>query len=160
MAQFQHTCPMTDEYQRSLEELLHRFVLCSRSYQTRFPTVSFSIYFSVASQLEQHNFVVFLCYGSLWGEIRQSRLLPWALKAELCILEDHLIEYGYDDFAKDFKRNHMNIQYIAGDGYFYVESSAIDRSRTMLEPSVEIFVFAKDREVSDPTHSSGLMSVT
>lgn len=91
---------------------------------------------------------MFLCYGSLWGEIRQSRLLPWSHKAELCILEDQLNEYGHDDFVKDFERNHMSIRHIAADGYYYIESNSIIQSQSISKPYVEIFIFAKDRQVS------------
>lgn len=99
--------------------------------------------------MEHHNFIIFLCYGSLWGEIRQSRLLPWAHKAELCILEDQLSEYGYEDFVKDFERNHLNIRYIAADGYYYIESNSIGLAQSKAQrPFVELFVFAKDRQVS------------
>lgn len=121
----------------------------SSTHQIQFPINSFClILHSVSSQLELHNFNVFLCYGSLWGEIRLSRLLPWSHKAELCILEDQLIEYGYEDFSKDFERNHMNIRYIAADGYYYIESDTAGWSQTLSKPFVEIFIFTKDRKVS------------
>lgn len=106
----------------------------------------------MASQLEYHNFVIFLCYGSLWGEIRQSQLFPWAHKAELCILEDHLVEYGRDDFVSDFERNHLKIQYIAADGYYYIESNSIGWSQTISKPFVELYIFAKDRKVNAGRH--------
>lgn len=155
IARFQYTCNMTDEYQRNLEELFHRLVF----WFTHLICFKFTILvrFSVASQLERHNFVVFLCYGTLWGEIRQSRLLPWSHKAELCILEEQLIEYGPKDFVKDFERNHLNVRYIATDGYYNIESDSIGWStQTMSKPFVEIFIFAKDRQVKSSSHLSSL----
>lgn len=153
VARFQNTCNMTEEYQRNLEELLHRLVsllslFLPLVHLTRTQVMIISFYSSVSSQLEHHNFNVFLCYGSLWGEIRQSRLLPWSHKAELCILEDQLIEYGFDDFVKDFQRNQLNIRYIAADGFFYIEASSIGWSQMTSKPFIEIYIFGKDRQVS------------
>lgn len=32
----------------------------------------------------------FLCYGSLWGQLRLSRSLPWEADVELCVLNEEM----------------------------------------------------------------------
>lgn len=94
--------------------------------------------------LDKHILTNFLCYGSLWGEIRMSRLFPWSEKAEICILNDQLSHIKTEDFLHLFKENKLNIKYIGREGYYFVEND--DESATF-RPFVEIYVFAKDKAV-------------
>lgn len=78
-----------------------------------------------------------------------SRLLPWSHKAELCILEDHLTEYGRNEFVKDFEQSNFNVRYIAADGYYHIENDSNGWAPvTTSKPYVEIYLFAKDQNVN------------
>lgn len=86
----------------------------------------------------------FLCYGSLWGEIRMSRLFPWSETAEICVLNEQLEHIKSEDFQRSFKEDHLNIKHISREGYYIVES---DNEMATIRPFVEIYVFAKDELV-------------
>lgn len=91
--------------------------------------------------LEKHNIVHFLCYGTLWGQIRIADILPWSQKAELCILNPHVSAIDEGQLYSSFQRDFLRLRYFSGDAFYVVED--IHRSY----PYIEIFVFGKDDEV-------------
>lgn len=91
--------------------------------------------------LQKHNIVHFLCYGTLWGQIRIAEILPWSQKVELCILNQHVSAIDEGHLYSSFQRDFLRLRYFSTDAIYVVED--IHRSY----PYVEIFVFDKDDEV-------------
>lgn len=83
----------------------------------------------------------FLCYGTLWGQIRIGDVLPWSLKAELCVLNVQVSAVDEGHLYSSFQRNFLRLRYFSADGVYRVE----DTQRPY--PFVEIFVFDRDVEV-------------
>lgn len=148
---YQRTCNATTEYQNELEALLKRWVsILSEKVSQNILIWSLCI-FRTKDVLDKHVLINFLCYGSLWGEIRMSRIFPWSEKAEICILNEQLNNIKPEDFLRVFKENNLNIKYIGREGYYFVESD--DKSAT-IRPFVEIYVFANDKQVTTQSFES------
>lgn len=90
---------------------------------------------------ESHNVKHILCYGTLWGQIRASELLPWSEKAELCVFKSQLDLISEGILYGSFQRKFLRLRYFSANGFFIVED--IYESK----PFVQIYVFEKDDEV-------------
>nr|CAD7597445.1 unnamed protein product [Timema genevievae] len=65
---FTRTCPHPEQFQDQLHQLADK----------------------VNRVLSSLQLTHFLCYGSLWGQIRLSRSLPWEADVEFCLLNEEL----------------------------------------------------------------------
>ncbi len=92
--------------------------------------------------LDKFSLTHILCYHSLWGQIKNNKLLPWQPKGEFCIFNDELMKIDEAFFLSLFFKNDMNIKYFYSDGYYRIEDN---RQR---EPFVELYVFENDKSVS------------
>ena len=90
----------------------------------------------------------FLCYGSLWGQIRHQKLLPWHSKGEFCILNHELTKQDEAVFISYFLKSNMKIRYVMSDGFYRVENKFNDNREHSKEPFVDLFVFDHDKTVS------------
>lgn len=55
-----------------------------------FPAYKHCYLFRVHKLLVALGISHFLCYGSLWGQLRLSRTLPWERDIELCVLNEEM----------------------------------------------------------------------
>lgn len=92
---------------------------------------------------EKHNLVHFLCYGTLWGQIRMSKILPWSAKAEFCVLNNQLSDIDEGHLYSSFQRMFLRLRYFSTDGVYVVQ----DNHKS--HPFIEIYVFERDNTVSD-----------
>jgi phosphorylcholine metabolism protein LicD len=60
--------------------------------------------------------VHFLCYGSLFGQIRQSASLPWEKDAELCVLNEEISQYDEVFMKRLFWKQGLDIFYDSAEG--------------------------------------------
>ncbi len=100
------------------------------------------VHFRVHKIFESHNIQHILCYGTLWGQITMSNLLPWSQKAELCIFKSQLDRINEGLLYGSFERSYLRLRYFSANGFFIVES--IYESN----PYVQVYVFDKDDEVN------------
>lgn len=65
----------------------------------------------------------YLCYGSLWGQIRVGKALPWQSDVEICLKNEEI--YKDEVFiARMFKSNSLNIEYTSSEGWRFILSTA------------------------------------
>uniref|UniRef100_A0A146M4E5 Uncharacterized protein n=1 Tax=Lygus hesperus TaxID=30085 RepID=A0A146M4E5_LYGHE len=84
----------------------------------------------------------FLCYGSLWGQLRLSRSLPWESDVEYCLLNEELITKDEVYLARAFRSKNMLLDYDSTEGIYIVTDSTLPGAK------VELIVFEKDPMVS------------
>uniref|UniRef100_A0A6E8VP47 Uncharacterized protein n=1 Tax=Anopheles coluzzii TaxID=1518534 RepID=A0A6E8VP47_ANOCL len=118
--QFQHTCNMTEHYRHELERLFER----------------------VHRLLEQHGLTHFLCYGTLWGQIRMAKMLPWREKAEFCVLNEELMRHEEARFIRNFYASELRIHYLHSEGIYRI--FAQESTAQHAPPYVELVVFQLD----------------
>ncbi|KAF6212548.1 hypothetical protein GE061_013073 [Apolygus lucorum] len=80
----------------------------------------------------------FLCYGSLWGQLRLSRSLPWESDVEYCLLNEELITKDEVYLARAFRSKNMLLDYDSTEGIYIVTDSTLPGAK------VELIVFEKD----------------
>lgn len=102
--------------------------------------------------LESGSLTHILCYRSLWGQIRHSKLLPWSNKAELCIFSEELEKLDENYFREIFTRNSLEIEYNNIDGFYVIRDKDDDEGQAEHQLIVEVFVFARSEEVRHILH--------
>lgn len=117
---FQHTCNMTEQYRQELEHLFER----------------------VHRLLVQHGLTHFLCYGTLWGQIRMAKMLPWREKAEFCVLNDELMRHEEARFIRNFYSSELQIHYLHSEGIYRIFAN--EPTVRHATPYVELVVFQLD----------------
>jgi hypothetical protein len=80
----------------------------------------------------------FLCYGSLWGQIRISRSLPWEADVEFCLLNEELTKYDEVFLVRTFKIQSLQLTYNSGEGVYTVKDPTFGGA------SVQLIVFEED----------------
>ncbi|XP_014246966.1 uncharacterized protein LOC106665218 isoform X1 [Cimex lectularius] len=80
----------------------------------------------------------FLCYGSLWGQLRLSKSLPWEADVEFCLLNEEIITKDEVYFARTFRNKEMQIDYDSTEGVYSVTDSKLPGAK------VQLIVFEKD----------------
>ncbi|EEB20054.1 conserved hypothetical protein [Pediculus humanus corporis] len=78
------------------------------------------------------NVTHFLCYGSLWGEIRFSRVLPWEDKSVMCILNEEILTKDELSIIRIFKNNGFYISYQSSEGQYVVTKLNSDKKMRVL----------------------------
>ncbi len=73
--------------------------------------------------LDQLDLTHFLCYGSLFGQVRRSATLPWERDAELCVLNEEVARYDELYIKNAFKRRGMHIYYDSAEGRYVVSET-------------------------------------
>ena len=101
-----------------------------------------------------------LCYGTLWGQIRNQKILPWHPKGEFCILNHELIKVEEAKFISSFLKSNMKIRYIMSEGFYRIENEFDGQNDdAKKEPFVDLFVFEHDNIVSMPFFNSYAISI-
>lgn len=91
--------------------------------------------------LDQNQLEHFLCYGTLWGQIRMSAIQPWASKAYLCVFDDQFAAIHEAILYSSFQQEFLRLTYSATEAVYFVERN----HHTF--PQVELIVFVRDDEV-------------
>jgi hypothetical protein len=98
----------------------------------------FFLFFRVHHVLSALGLTHFLCYGSLWGQIRISRSLPWEADVEFCLLNEELAKYDEVFLDRTFKKHNLQLTYNSGEGLYSVKDPLFSGS------SVQLLVFEED----------------
>lgn len=84
----------------------------------------------------------FLCYGSLWGQIRLSRSLPWAVSSQFCVRNEELTPLDEVYIRRVFDKHGLQIQYNSAEGMYDVVDPFINGAFVVL------YVFEEDNLVN------------
>ncbi|XP_062549701.1 uncharacterized protein LOC134214307 [Armigeres subalbatus] len=117
LQRFVHTCNISEAQRNELEQLFHR----------------------VHDILGRHGLTHILCYGTLWGQIRMAKMLPWRKKAEFCVFNEELMALEEASFLRSFYSNNLKIYYIHSEGLYRIFPENPD-----IGPYVELIVFQRD----------------
>ncbi|TRY63471.1 hypothetical protein TCAL_00420 [Tigriopus californicus] len=128
---FRQTCHMSQMFQTNLQNLVH---------------LSHKI-------LETLNLRHFLCYSSLFGQIRSSSILPWEKKAKLCVINEEIAKYDELFLRRRFASSGLNLEYNSSDGKYTV--TVDDRSTggtnstfdADFHGELHLIVFALDKDI-------------
>lgn len=102
--------------------------------------------FSVHHVLSTLSLTHFLCYGSLWGQIRLSRSLPWESTSQFCLRNEELIPLDEVYIIRAFDKHGLKIQYNSADGVYLVIDPYLNGV------AVELYVFEEDKLVRTLTY--------
>lgn len=80
----------------------------------------------------------FLCYGSLWGQLRLSRSLPWEADVELCVLNEEMALKDEVFLERQFRKHSMKIVYDSTEGKYIINDKSLPGA------TVELIVFEED----------------
>lgn len=100
--------------------------------------LKFLLFFRVHHVLTALGLSHFLCYGSLWGQIRISRSLPWEADVEFCLLNEELAKNDEVFLVRTFKKHNLQLIYNSGEGLYFVKDPAVIGS------SIQLIVFEED----------------
>lgn len=100
--------------------------------------LKFLLFFRVHHVLTTLGLSHFLCYGSLWGQIRISRSLPWEADVEFCLLNEELAKNDEVFLVRTFKKHNLLLIYNSGEGLYFVKDPAVTGS------SIQLIVFEED----------------
>lgn len=82
----------------------------------------------------------FLCYGTLWGQIRYARLLPWATRAYLCVFDEQMAAIDPGVLWSGFQQEFLQLRHSAAEGSYTVQRNH------HAHPQVELVAFGYDAE--------------
>ena len=74
--------------------------------------------------LDGLDLVHFLCYGSLFGQIRNSASLPWEKDAEMCLLNEEVSKFDEVFVKRAFWKRGLDVVYDSAEGRYIV---SVDR---------------------------------
>lgn len=139
---FLHTCNLSEAYRNELEQLFDRFV----GFHSNNWCGSLDLNCSsrVHKILDRQSITHILCYGTLWGQIRMAKMLPWRRKAEFCVFNEELMAREEARFLRLFYSHNLKIYYIHSEGLYRIFSDNPDVS-----PYVELVVFQRDDAVTE-----------
>lgn len=124
---FRQTCHMSEMFQKNLQKLVH---------------TSHRI-------LETLNLRHFLCYSSLFGQIRTSSILPWEKKAELCVFNEEIAKYDELFLRRRFAKSGLDLEYNSSDGKYTVTVLDVPNDTFDVDFHGELYliVFALDKDI-------------
>lgn len=114
---FTHTCNNSEGFQEDLHKI---------AYKTH-------------HVLETLHLTHFLCYGSLWGQIRLSRSLPWESDVEFCLLNEELTSYDEVYLIRMFKKQGLTLTYDSSEGMYVVTDPNVPNAE------VQLVIFEEDK---------------
>ena len=106
--------------------------------------------YATHAALDALDLVHFLCYGSLFGQVRRAASLPWERDAELCVLNDEFSKYDEVFLRRAFWKRGLDLIYDSAEGRYVVSVMAAGSSE-LLELDgcvVQLVVFAGDKDIS------------
>lgn len=84
----------------------------------------------------------FLCYGSLWGQLRSSQSLPWESDIEFCLLNEEILTKDEVYLERNFRSRNMQMVYDSTEGVYTITDVAFPGGK------IQLVVFEKDLVVS------------
>ena len=91
---FDSTCNVPERYVRNLHAMVH----------------------AAHEVLDGLDLVHFLCYGSLFGQIRNSASLPWERDAEMCLLNEEVAKFDEVFVKRAFWKRGLDVVYDSAEG--------------------------------------------
>lgn len=91
--------------------------------------------------LNQNQIEHFLCYGTLWGQIRMGTLFPWSSKAYLGVFENQMADINEGILYSSFQQEYLQLTYSSAEAVYTVQRKHHEH------PQVELIVFGSDDEV-------------
>ncbi|CAG5126311.1 unnamed protein product [Candidula unifasciata] len=67
--------------------------------------------FSVTRLLSKLNISHVICYGTLWGALRQGKILPWDNNVDFCLLKNEIEKVPYSTLQAEFKSQQIDLTY-------------------------------------------------
>nr|CAD7395658.1 unnamed protein product [Timema cristinae] len=113
---FTRTCPHPEQFQDQLHQLADK----------------------VNRVLTSLQLTHFLCYGSLWGQIRLSRSLPWEADVEFCLLNEELSLHDEVFLARAFKKHKLDMKYNSAEGLYMITDPQFEGG------NIQLIVFEED----------------
>ncbi|XP_005100136.1 uncharacterized protein LOC101845102 [Aplysia californica] len=80
--------------------------------------------FTASDVLTQLNVSHALCYGTLWGALRNGEILPWDNNVDVCVMREQIQRPGWHNLHKAFQSRNLPIVY----DYRHGEYSIVDGS--------------------------------
>ena len=99
---FDSTCNVPERHTRNLHAMVH----------------------AAHDVLDGLDLVHFLCYGSLFGQIRHSASLPWERDAEMCLLNEEVAKFDEVFVKRAFWKRGLDVVYDSAEGRYIV---SVDR---------------------------------
>nr|CAD7203859.1 unnamed protein product [Timema douglasi] len=117
---FTRTCPHPEQFQDQLHQLADK----------------------VNHILSSLQLTHFLCYGSLWGQIRLSRSLPWEADVEFCLLNEELSLHDEVFLARAFKKHKLDMKYNSAEGLYMITDPQFEGG------NIQLIVFEEDTTIN------------
>nr|CAD7263243.1 unnamed protein product [Timema shepardi] len=117
---FTRTCPHPEQFQDQLHQLADK----------------------VNRILSSLQLTHFLCYGSLWGQIRLSRSLPWEADVEFCLLNEELSLHDEVFLARAFKKHKLDMKYNSAEGLYMITDPQFEGG------NIQLIVFEEDTTIN------------
>lgn len=80
----------------------------------------FEMAVTVSEKLKIYNVSHFLCYGTLWGALRQENLLPWESRIQFCAMSEDVSKHDEVFFMREFRRFGLKLSYELKTGTYMV----------------------------------------
>nr|CAD7445338.1 unnamed protein product [Timema bartmani] len=117
---FTRTCPHPEQFQDQLHQLADK----------------------VNRVLSSLQLTHFLCYGSLWGQIRLSRSLPWEADVEFCLLNEELSLHDEVFLTRAFKKHKLDMKYNSAEGLYMITDPQFEGG------NIQLIVFEEDTTIN------------
>lgn len=119
-------------------KLTHRTFTQTCNHSEKFHEGLHSLADRVHTVLTSIGLTHFLCYGSLWGQLRLSRSLPWESDIEYCLLNEEIITKDEVYLARIFKNKKMELEYDITEGIYTITDDELSGAK------VQLIVFEMD----------------
>ena len=85
--------------------------------------------------LKKLNIVHFLCYGTLWGTLRNNKMLPWDPEPDICVTNEGISAVDEAYLYKLFQFEGLVLSYSSQEGMYTVTYGAATVTLTVFEES-------------------------
>ncbi|KAJ1528834.1 hypothetical protein ONE63_007208 [Megalurothrips usitatus] len=106
---------------------------------TAFQNNLLNIFYRVHKVLDVMSLTHFLCYGSLWGQIRRSSTLPWEADAEFCVNNQEISKFDENFIDRIFRKHNLTLVYDSAEGLYSVTDEIYQPGA-----QVKLIVFEED----------------
>lgn len=111
--------------------------------------------YEVHGVLDTLDLTHFLCYGSLFGQVRRAATLPWEKDAEFCVLNEEFEKHDELFIKRAFKKVGLDVVYDSAEGLYVVkvakEPEIVAKLSEKISPQfsgyVQLIVFAVDKDI-------------
>uniref|UniRef100_A0A0B6Y8J1 LicD/FKTN/FKRP nucleotidyltransferase domain-containing protein n=1 Tax=Arion vulgaris TaxID=1028688 RepID=A0A0B6Y8J1_9EUPU len=118
--------------------------------------------FAVSNLLTKLNISHVICYGTLWGALRNGKILPWDNNVHFCLLKNDIQKVPWHTLQENFRASNLDLSYDVRHGEYIVTQGPAQAILSVfyLTPYDEIFQdgfehrlmwFFQDNPVSFPS---------